>query len=285
MLQDFLRLDNSLILFIEQGTTIRRDVPSDSEYIYIALVESGTCTYTIEGAEYVVSAGDILVIIQNQSPVLQQRSEDFCAWTALLSREYVNQLHVPHTYMMFLSLRRDPVLHLSENSWKQLDSCFNLISTTLQHTNNAYKKQTIYYALKTYLFTIAFLAQARNKEPLTHEQELTREQDLTMRFMDLLEENYRTQHSVTFYAEQMHLSVKYVSAIVKSSTGKTAMKCIADRLLEQAEKMLRQPFTISEVCYELGFQSPSAFGKFFRTKTGIGPREWRKQNGNMVAVE
>lgn len=242
----------------------------DTPIIYIALIEQGTNVFMVDGLSYAVSVGDLFVLIQSRQPLSQQPSEDYSARVALLSREYVNGLHIPHTYSMFLSLRRNPVLHLDEDAWQQINSCFSLIKSTLHHTNNAYRKQTIYYAIKTYLFTLAFLSQADD------ERHFTREQDLTTQFMDLLEENYRTQHSVSFYAEQMHLSVKYVSTTIKTTTGKTAMECIASRLLEQAQKLLMQPLTISEVCYELGFLTPSAFGKFFRTHTGLGPRQWRK---------
>lgn len=265
------RFEKNLVLYREQGMKVEQPIPVGPEYIYIALVEQGQNTYHIDGTKYEVRKGDILVLIHNKSAVEEYRSEDFEARVVLLARAYVQYLNIPNAYRMFLSLRRCPVLHLDEEAQQQMCNCFNLISSTLRQENNSYRKHTIYYAMKTYLFTLAFLSQGeQSRIP-------SREEDMTMRFMDLLEENYRQEHTVAFYAEQMHLTPKYLSASVKTATGKPAIDCIADRLLTQAQKMLGQPdITISEVCYALGFQSPSAFGKFFRTHTGIGPREWRQ---------
>lgn len=266
-----LRFGNNLSLYDEQGPVPAMPIPVGQEWIYIALVEQGRCTYRLEGGEYEVKEGDMLVLIHNKAEVSEERSSDFSARIALLSRSYVHYLNIPNAYRMFLSLRRCPVLHLEAESRRQIENCFNLISSTLRTENNSYRTHTIYYAMKTYLFTIAFLSQGEQSRPLS------REEDMAMRFMDLLEENYRQEHSVAFYADRMHLTPKYLSASVKTALGKSAMNCIADRLLVQARKMLAQPgLTISEVCYELGFQSPSAFGKFFRTHMGIGPREWRQ---------
>ena len=265
------RFGTNLTLCREQGNLVGQPIPVGPEYIYIALVEQGHNIYRIDGSDYEVGTGDMLVLIHTKSTVEENRSEDFCARIALLSRAYVQYLNIPNAYRMFLSLRRCPVLHLDVESQQQMGNCFNLISSTLRQENNSYRKHTIYYAVKTYLFTLAFLSQGeQSRIP-------SREEDMAMRFMDLLEENYRQEHSVAFYAEQMHLTPKYLSASVKIALGKPAIDCIAQRLMTQAQKMLSQPeLTISEICYSLGFQSPSAFGKFFRTHTGIGPREWRQ---------
>lgn len=264
------RFGTNLVLYREQGKNVEQPIPVGPEYIYIALLEQGSCTYRIDGTDYRVEAGDMLVLIHTKSIVEEMRSEDYCARIALLSRAYVQYLNIPNAYRMFLSLRRCPVLHLSEESWQQMANCFNLISSTLRQENNSYRKHTIYYAVKTYLFTLAFLSQGEESRTPS------REENIAMRFMDLLEENYRQEHSVAFYAEQLHMTPKYLSASVKTALGKPAIDCIADRLLMQSQKMLSQPdMTISEICYALGFQTPSAFGKFFRTHTGIGPRAWR----------
>ena len=54
------------------------------------------------------------------------------------------------------------------------------------------------------------------------------------------------------------------------------IEIIADKLMLQARKSLQnEDKTISQISYELGFSNQSAFGKFFRTHEGMGPREYR----------
>lgn len=265
-----LRFGSHLLIYDEHGGEVVRPVPTGPEYIYISLVEQGSASFYIDGIAYEVKAGDLLVIIHAKMTVREQRSVDYHARVALLSRQYVDYLNVPKAYRMFLALRRCPLLHLDAESWQQMANCFRLISSTLRQEDNQYRNYTIYYAVKTYLFTLAFLSHNEGGTLFR------REEDIAMRFFDLLEENYRTEHSVSFYADQLHMTPKYLSASVKSATGKTALDAISERLLLQSQKMLLQSDqTISEVCYQLGFLTPSAFGKFFRSHTGIGPREWR----------
>lgn len=271
-----LRLGQQLIICDERGCEGALEVPVGPEYIYLSLVEQGTATYFIDGTEYTASAGDLLVNILAKSSVRVSRSEDFVARVALLSRQYVDFLNIPRAYRMFVHLRRCPLLHLEHESWLQMANCFQLISSTLRQHDNNYRHYTIYYAVKTYLFTLAFLSQRGNTRTFR------REEDIAMRFFDMLEENYSTEHSVAYYADRLHLTPKYLSACVKTATGRTAMDAISERLLLQAQKhLVNSEQTISEVCYRLGFQSPSAFGKFFRTHTGVGPREWRHAHLNI----
>lgn len=268
-----MRYGNDLLLYQEFGNAAPRDIPEGKTYVYLSLVDAGQTTYQIDNHTYTVRPGDILVLIHNKNTRIESRTADYHARVVLLSRSYLDFLHVPNSYRMFLSLRRNPVLHLDDESMGLMGNCFNLLHSTLRHENDSYRQHTIYYALKAYLFTMAFLSQPENMRTPG------REEDICMHFLDMLEEHFCREHSVGFYADLLHLAPKYLSSCVKSVTGKPAIERIADRLLAEAERMLLQTNkSVSEVCYHLGFANPSAFGKFFRTHTGIGPREWRKQH-------
>lgn len=261
----------NLILYAEQARSLR-PIPVGKDTIFVSLIEEGQITYRIDEIDFTAHAGDIIVLIHNKGAEVIRTSDDYSARVALLARSYVDVLHIPNTYRMFLTLRRNPVLHLDRESYAQMENCFNLIGSTMRNVRNTYRKQTIYYAVKTYLYTLAYLSQPDNL------YSPTREEDISMRFLDMVEELYREQHGVAYYANVLHITPKYLSACVKSATGKTAMECIAERLLTKAQKKLSDTdSSISEVCYELGFADPSAFGKFFRNHAGIGPREWRRK--------
>lgn len=266
-------MKTNLLLYSEEGATPSREIPVGTGYVFIMLIERGSTSVRSDDTDYTLRGGDMFVLIHNRGTVFTDRSANFRAHAALISREYIEYMHIPSIYRMFLSLRRNPVLHLDHESRDRVRGCFRLIESMLHSTDNVYRERTIYYALKAYLFIIAHLSQTEGQRAPS------REEDITMRFLDLLEEHYTREHTVAYYAEQMHLAPKYLSACVKASTGHPAIDRIAERLLTQAEKLLRRPeLSISEICYHLGFTGPSAFGKFFRTHTGLGPREWRQQN-------
>lgn len=264
---------SGVLLYSEEGNQPVRSIPVGTSFVYIMLMERGVITLRTDETNYTLHAGDMFVLIHNRGTAVIERSNNYHARVALLSREYIEYMHIPNVYRMFLSLRRNPVLHLDREARERVRNCFDLVRSMLHSTDNIYRQHTVYYALKAYIFIVAHLSQTDNQRTPS------RDEDITMRFLDLLEEYYTREHTVAFYAEQLHLAPKYLSSCIKNVTGHPAIDRIAERLLTQAEKLLRRPeLSISEICYHLGFAGPSAFGKFFRTHTGIGPREWRQQN-------
>jgi AraC-like DNA-binding protein len=104
--------------------------------------------------------------------------------------------------------------------------------------------------------------------------------DLYLKFSKLIRENIRQQRTVQFYADQLHVSNKYLIEIIKKASGKTPHEVIDETLLKEAYVMLGNPeITISEIAFELQFNSASAFGRFFKKHTALSPSEYRiKEN-------
>ena len=87
------------------------------------------------------------------------------------------------------------------------------------------------------------------------------------------------QPSVSYCANELHLSAKYFGDLIKKETGKTAQEYIQLRLLDRAkDRILENKKTISEIAYELGFTYPQHFTRLFKQKTGCTPHEYRMMN-------
>ena len=70
----------------------------------------------------------------------------------------------------------------------------------------------------------------------------------------------------------MNLSPNYFSDLLKSETGKNTQEHIHYYLLEKAKTLLvSSDKSINEIAYELGFEYPQSFSKFFKNKVGISP--------------
>ncbi len=86
------------------------------------------------------------------------------------------------------------------------------------------------------------------------------------------------QPTVAWCAEQFHLSPNYFGDMVKRQTHITAQEYIHAKLLEKAKALLRHSsLSISEIADQLGFAYPNHFTRFFRTKTGMPPSEYRRK--------
>jgi AraC family transcriptional regulator, transcriptional activator of pobA len=96
----------------------------------------------------------------------------------------------------------------------------------------------------------------------------------------LLDEHFRKERLLTFYAEKLGMTVDRLNDHVKRATGVTAGHLIRQRLLSEAKRQLvftAQP--IHDIAKELDFADPSHFARFFRKQTGTTPHEFREQRG------
>ena len=82
--------------------------------------------------------------------------------------------------------------------------------------------------------------------------------------------------TVKYVAEQLHLSPKYLSSMLRIHTGQNTQQHIHDTLIEKAkEKLTTTSLSVSEIAYELGFGHLQSFSKLFKTKTKQSPLEFR----------
>jgi AraC family transcriptional activator of pobA len=96
----------------------------------------------------------------------------------------------------------------------------------------------------------------------------------------LVEENFRKERLLDFYAEKLAMTADRLNDHVKRATGVTAGHLIRQRVLTEAKRQLvftSQP--IHEIAYDLAFSDPSHFARFFRKQTGTTPHEFRAGRG------
>jgi len=96
----------------------------------------------------------------------------------------------------------------------------------------------------------------------------------------LVDEFFRREHQLGFYAEKLGMTVGRLNDHVKRATGVTAGHLIRQRVFGEAERQL--VFTtrpIQDIAQELGFSDPSHFARFFRQHAATAPHEFREQRG------
>jgi len=102
---------------------------------------------------------------------------------------------------------------------------------------------------------------------------------ISSKFFKLLESNFIKEHELSFYTETLGVNRQYLHVSVSSSSGKSPGYWIDRYLVREAEKMLVEPnLQIQDVSDRLNFAGSKQFGRFFKTQTGMTPREYRKAN-------
>jgi len=103
-------------------------------------------------------------------------------------------------------------------------------------------------------------------------------QSLYTRWVVLLESNYRAHWPVSRYAQELGLSTERLNRLVRQETGQGAQQLIHGRLAREASRRLvHVAAPVSKLAFELGFDDPAYFCRFFKRHTGLSPRAYRAQ--------
>jgi AraC-like DNA-binding protein len=82
--------------------------------------------------------------------------------------------------------------------------------------------------------------------------------------------------TVTYLAEQLHVSPDYLSGVLKTLTGMNTQQHIHEKLIEKAKQQLSATnLSVSEIAYQLGFEHSQSFSKLFKAKTNLSPLAFR----------
>ena len=103
--------------------------------------------------------------------------------------------------------------------------------------------------------------------------------NIYMKFRKILEENITYKVRVTDICKQLNISTKQLNTALKTQINCTAKKYIEDRLILEIKRLLvYSSLTIKEIAYKIGFEDPTNFTKYFKTRVNILPTDYQKQN-------
>ena len=105
-----------------------------------------------------------------------------------------------------------------------------------------------------------------------------RKKDIFLDLIHLVSKHYAEHRDVAFYADQLCLSPKYLSVLVKSVCGYTVQQLVFKAIVRHCIFMLHNTNkTVKEISDYHHFPNISAFGTFFKKHTGLSPRHFRRQ--------
>lgn len=164
------------------------------------------------------------------------------------------------------------VLRLSEKFFQKVNSIFDLINHT-----QASAELHVAEVIRHYIFILIYELDAQQHLQQSENNTSVPVQPLFSKFRKLLSQNYMMERKLQFYADQLHVTPKYLSADVKKHTGKPAGEWIDETVSLEAKVLLQNKLlTVSQVSIKLNFPDQSTFGKFFKTNTGLSPLDYRK---------
>ena len=104
----------------------------------------------------------------------------------------------------------------------------------------------------------------------------THDKEVFNQFLQLLSQQNQKRQRVSYYADKMNISPKYLSSICKKVSGKNPMRWITENAMQDCYSLLKDTdLSVKEISNRLGFPNPSFFGQYFREQAGVTPMEYR----------
>lgn len=241
----------------------------------VLVIMSGEASLSINTKEYKVAQNDIVFFSPNCIIKSLKQSEDAVAFTISTSKNFMNELQIDLQTLLGIYMRfgHNPVLHASQRDIDEVVEMLKMIKIMLDSDIRYYKNEII-RTLFTTIFYI--LSDLNRRERISHPNQ-RRASQLFEEFMSLLSKHNTKERNVRFYAEQLGISTKYLSALVKGVSGKTAAKWIDESVILEAKSLLLYSgMSIRDITLHLNFSTQSFFGKFFKQHTGVSPTRFKR---------
>ncbi len=130
--------------------------------------------------------------------------------------------------------------------------------------------------IRSYLVILLFELKRDVLENVHYENTVSRAEEITYRFENLLKNSKEKRQKVGFYAEQLNVSTVYLADCVRKVTKSTPKKIISDYVLMEANSLLQNSvLTVQQVALTLGFEDAANFINFYKKNTGVTPSAYR----------
>jgi AraC family transcriptional regulator, transcriptional activator of pobA len=128
------------------------------------------------------------------------------------------------------------------------------------------------------LLALLYLLKDITQNNKVNEKEVSANQIIYTKYINMVNNNYLTIRTVEEYAELLNISANHLSKAVKASINANALSIINKRIINEAISMLKySEYNIAEIAYHLNFSDTANFGKFFKRHIATTPLQYRNE--------
>lgn len=246
---------------------------------FFVLCKDGEIDITYNQRHYVLKKNSLIVgipdiVMQINSQSLIDANAMFC------KKEFLDGLNVNvdnSLIHILLYILDNPILELTTEELSDLQHTFmDLEKFAETNEEDSFTKEIIASGIRAFIYKVCRIVSYRIRQS-EYARVNTRKYEYFKRFFALLATGYKQHRNVNWYAEQLHLSTKYFTSLIRQVSGRTTVDWINDRVIYEAKNLLLySEMSITEIAYQLNFPSTSFFSKYFKNIVGVNPSEFRK---------
>lgn len=246
-------------------------------------LKSGHFTLDVNLSSYDIHPNSLLMVtpgnIVKLSAYDEQHIGDAELLFALVSREFLSSIRFDFNKVFQDTLRvwKTPCITLQGDDLDLAEDYFRLTRKILS-SRQSNKREIVGSLLTSFTYVTLDVWMRQLEESRAAESASSaRATQLFERFLALVTEHHNEERGMAFYADKLCLTPKYLSRLVKLSSGRSAPDWIDSFVILEAKNMLKySDKPIKEIVYMLHFPNQGVFYKFFKAHTGMTPSEYRK---------
>ncbi len=233
----------------------------------------GTTRGKINLKTYETSSPGLIIILPNQILEYEYISDDFSALFIVMSSRFTDSLNIEERLPMFISIQNNPSVSLSHTELDAITDYYKMLQRAIAFTDNPYRLEIAKHLTKAFFYAFGYTVHLKN---LKTEETKPKKQLTVEKFLSLLQEHHKEERSLDFYADKLFLTPKYLSKVIKDSSGISASEWIEKYVIVEAKALLKSTdMTIQQISDSLNFPSQSFFGKYFKRIEGVSPRNYK----------
>jgi AraC-type DNA-binding domain-containing proteins len=246
------------------------------DYLAHAICLAGHCSFTFNGNNFELKEGDLMIVRKGKLVEKIRPSVDFKVKVLYVSSSFI-ELCTPQTnYGMKgqLSLFLNPVMSLDASQRFVCERDFRWIEYRQTQTDHAFYRELLINAVQSAILDFFDFHFVINKETSVSTQNAS----LMSRFIDMLENgDYRINREVTYYADILCVTPKYLSEISKKMSGYPANYWINRYTALDISRLLRdKTLTFVQISDMFHFSSPAYFSRYVQRTLGLNPSQYRE---------
>lgn len=219
----------------------------------------------------------IVLLLPGSVLMFDDASADFSVRFGAFSPDLFGEAGFRLGLSFFSFLKENPISQVNERMAAGLSTWFEIMDYTYQDRGNMFRKTIVRNRLQNIMLELYDKIQRKvsSQCPTTS----NRQMELFHRFVSLVHDCCIEEREVSFYADKLCISTRYLSAIVRRTTHQSAKELI-DKIVIMEIKVLLQNTTlpIQEIAYKMHFPDQSYLGRYFKKHTGISPSAFRQES-------
>lgn len=228
---------------------------------------------TIDGIAYEMPAAAILPLVSNQHFTFEA-PDQLVAWQ--FNREFYcivdHDAEVGCVGFLFYGIHHPMFIRLNKTQQEEIRRMEQTFCAEWP-AKDGFQGEMLRTLLKYLIIKTTRIAKQQSEHYLQFPDE---KMDIVRKFSLLLECSFRKEHSVKFYADALNKSAKTLSNIFALLEQPAPSRLIQNRIVLEAKRYLHYTDkTAKEIAYELGFENPAHFSRFFKMYTGINVSGFR----------